>query len=127
MVFLAGDVHCSNVAEIEFEGAGDLKAFSVTSSAFYWPFPFADGDPNGYVHDSRAEGQRDPFPVLQTSAVMHYRSFGYTQEDNFTRLDLDRAAATLTVRVFDRDGNLVTVTDRAATRVIANVLRLAAW
>jgi alkaline phosphatase D len=127
VVFLAGDVHCSNVAEIEFEGAGDLKALSVTSSAFYWPFPFADGDPNGYVHDSRADGQRDPFPVLQTSAVMHYRSFGYTQEDNFTRLDLDRVAATLTVRVFDRDGNLVTVTDRAATRVTANVLRLAAW
>jgi alkaline phosphatase D len=127
VVFLAGDVHCSNVAEIEFEGAGDLKAFSVTSSAFYWPFPFADGDPNGYVHDSRADGQRDPFPVLQTSAVMHYRSFGYTQEDNFTRVDLDRAAATLTVRVLDREGNLVTVTDRAATRVTANVLRLAAW
>jgi len=54
VVLLAGDIHCSNTAEIEFDGndAKDLKAFSVTSSAFYWPFPFADGDPNSYVHNS---------------------------------------------------------------------------
>ena len=81
VVFLAGDIHCSNAAMIDFDGADakDLKAFSVTSSAFYWPFPFADGDPNNYVHDSRAAGQSDPFPVAGTDAVMHYRSFGYTQ------------------------------------------------
>lgn len=129
VVFLAGDIHCSNVAEIDFDGTdGDgLKAFSITSSAFYWPFPFADGDPNGYVHDSRADGQKDPFPVLGTSAVMQYRSFGYTQEDNFTRIDVDRGQGTLTVRVYDRDGNPVEVTDREGARVSENVLRLAAW
>ena len=40
VVFLAGDIHCSNVAEMRFEDSRcALKAFSVTSSAFYWPFP----------------------------------------------------------------------------------------
>lgn len=42
VVFLAGDIHCSNVAEMRFKGtraAAAIKAFSVTSSAFYWPFP----------------------------------------------------------------------------------------
>jgi alkaline phosphatase D len=133
VVFLAGDIHCSNVAEMEFErrnGAGvallPLKAFSVTSSAFYWPFPFADGDPNGYVHDSRQEGQQDPFPVSDDT-VMHYRSFGYTQKDNFTRLDIDQAAGTLTVRVFDREGKPVRLGDREGKLVEANVLRLAGW
>ena len=34
VVFLAGDIHCSNVAEIEFDGndGRDLKAFSVIRS-----------------------------------------------------------------------------------------------
>jgi len=59
VVFLCGDVHCANVAEMRFSGtpaAERLRAFSVTSSSFYWPFPFADGDPNLYVHDSTAPG-----------------------------------------------------------------------
>ena len=73
--------------------APGLMAFAITSSAFYWPFPFADGDPNSYVHDSRAAGQIDPFPVLGTDAVMQYRSFGFTREDNFARIDLDRSRA----------------------------------
>src|SRR4029077_10078958 len=129
VVFLAGDIHCSNVAEIDFDGSeGDgLKAFSITSSALYWPFPFADADPNAYVHDSRADGQKDPFPVLGTDAVMHYRSFGYTQEDNFTRLDIDRGLSTLTVRVYDRMGHPVEVTDRERTRFTQNVLHLEPW
>ena len=44
VVFLSGDIHCSNVAQLEFSGSAaveKLKAFSITSSAFYWPFPFA--------------------------------------------------------------------------------------
>src|SRR3546814_3191885 len=60
VVFLSGDIHCANVAAIEFTGspaAQKLKAFSITSSAFYWPFPFADGEPSSYVHDSRARDQ----------------------------------------------------------------------
>jgi alkaline phosphatase D len=129
VVFLAGDIHCSNVAEIDFDGTdgAGLLAFSITSSAFYWPFPFDDGDPNDYVHDSRADGQKDPFPVVGTNAVMQYRSFGYTQEDNFTRIDLDRGLSKLTVRVYDRDGKPVKVTDRARAQVGENVLHLAAW
>ncbi|HEX8167910.1 MAG TPA: alkaline phosphatase D family protein [Beijerinckiaceae bacterium] len=129
VVFLAGDIHCSNVAEIEFEGEGlnDLKAFAVTSSAFYWPFPFADGDPNGYVHDSRAPGQTDPFPILGTHATMHYRAFGFTQKDNFCRLEADRQTASLTVRVFDRDGVPVKTADAKGKETSANVLKLAPW
>jgi alkaline phosphatase D len=130
VVFLAGDIHCSNVAEIRFEGspaAGTLKAFSVTSSAFYWPFPFADGDPNAYVHDSKAAGQEDPFPIPGTDVVMHYRAFGFTQKDNFCRLEVDREKATLTVRVYDRDGMPVSVATTTGAKAEANVLQLAAW
>jgi alkaline phosphatase D len=130
VVFLSGDVHCSNVAEIRFEGttaASKLRAFSVTSSAFYWPFPFADGDPNSFVHDSKAKGQEDPFPIPPTGATMHYRSYGFTQEDNFCRLELDREAATLTVRVFDRDGVPVEVASEHGELVMASVLKLARW
>src|SRR3546814_10988294 len=63
VVFLSGDIHCANVAAIEFTGspaAQKLKAFSITSSAFYWPFPFAAGEPSSYVHDSRPRAQLDP-------------------------------------------------------------------
>jgi alkaline phosphatase D len=134
VVFLGGDIHCSCVAEIEFEQKKDdnttllpLKALSVTSSAFYWPFPFADGDPNGYVHDSRKTEQRDPFPIAGTDAVMHYRAFGFTQEDNFSRLDIDRDKNTITVRVFDRSGEPLKVADAEGAKTMANVLKLAKW
>jgi alkaline phosphatase D len=129
VVFLAGDIHCSNTATIEFDGndAKDLKAFSVTSSAFYWPFPFADGDPNNYVHNSRDPEQSDPFPIDKTDAVMHYKSFGYTQEDNFTRLDIDKAKGTLTVRAFDRDGKPVLIGPDDKKTPIVNTLQLAKW
>ncbi|WP_295846434.1 alkaline phosphatase D family protein [Tardiphaga sp.] len=130
VVFLAGDIHCSNTAVIDFDGdaaAKKLKAFSVTSSAFYWPFPFADGDPNNYVHDSRQPEQSDPFPILGTDKIMHYKSFGYSQEDNFTRLDLDKSTATLTVRVFGRDGKLATMGDGNKATPIQHTLQLAKW
>jgi alkaline phosphatase D len=129
VVFLAGDIHCSNTATIEFDGKGakGLKAFSVTSSAFYWPFPFADGDPNSYVHDSRLPEQSDPFPIDGTDAVMHYKSFGYTQEDNFTRLDLDKANSTLTVRVFDREGHPILVGPDHSKQSLVSTLQLANW
>ena len=64
VVFLSGDIHCCNVAEMFITGtpeAARVRAFSVTSSAFYWPFPFADGEPSDFVHDSRAAGQEDTF------------------------------------------------------------------
>lgn len=129
VVFLSGDIHCANTAAIEFDGrdAKDLKAFAVTSSAFYWPFPFANGDPNNYVHDSRAPNQLDPFPIIGTDAVMHYRSFGYAQEDNFSRLDIDKSAATITVRVFNRDGVPISVDAPDGKKTTQNVLSLAKW
>jgi alkaline phosphatase D len=129
VIFLSGDIHCSCIAEIAFDGAQakDLKAFSVVSSAFYWPFPFADGDPNGFVHDSRVPGQADPFPIQGTDTVMHYRTFGFTQEDNFNRLDIDRSKSTITVRVFDRDGAPLAVPNANGVKTTANVLQLAKW
>jgi len=130
VIFLSGDIHCSNIAEIAFTGTADaerLRAYCVTSSAFYWPFPFADGDPNGYVHDSRAKGQEDPFPIVGTPVVMHYRSYGYTQQDNFCRLDVDKAGHTLTVSVFNEHGEPARVAaDRAAPSNV-NTLDLAPW
>ena len=62
VIFLSGDIHCANVATLHFKGnavAESLKAFSVTSSALYWPFPFADGEPSAYVHDSTRPKQKD--------------------------------------------------------------------
>ena len=64
---------------------------------------------------------------MSDDTQMHYRSFGYTQKDNFTRLDIDRASSSLTVRVFDRDGRPVPVGDRQGKLVDANVLPLARW
>jgi hypothetical protein len=63
-------------------------------------------------------------PVIGTDAVMHYRS-GYTQEDNFARLDIDKNAATITVRVFDRDARGECRYPRRVTKTTANVLPLA--
>src|SRR3546814_8093182 len=67
-----------------------LKAFSITSAAFYWPFPFADGEPSSYVHDSRARDQLDTFQI-DAQHAMDYRAWNFTQEDNFCRVDLDRS------------------------------------
>jgi len=117
---------------MDFEGTAEakaLKAFSVTSSAFYWPFPFADGDPNAFVHNSRKPDQVDPFPLFNDQVRMHYSSFNFTQEDNFSRLDVDRKAQTITVRVFDRDGRNVVAGDPKAKKPkpIVSVLKLVPW
>lgn len=132
VIFLSGDIHCSNIAEIEFEtgtprSKSDLRAYDITSSAFYWPFPFADGDPNNYVHDSRhaASGQTDPFPFAD--GVMHYNAWAFTQEDNFCRIDIDRNAHALTVRYYNRDGRQIQLADRQGRLVMEDVLPLAAW
>jgi alkaline phosphatase D len=124
VVFLSGDIHCSNVAQMSFDGAPDLRAFSITSSAFYWPFPFADGDPNGYVHDSTAPDQVDSFPLELPGANyrMNYKSWAFTQEDNFCRIDVDRQAATLTVGAYDKRGRLINVGPQTPAK-----LPLAAW
>ena len=46
VIFLSGDIHCANVARLTINNGGEgLMIYSITSSAFYWPFPFSDGDP----------------------------------------------------------------------------------
>jgi alkaline phosphatase D len=104
VVFISGDIHCSNVAKMEFVREGNvspLKAYSVTSSAFYWPYPFADGDPLNYVHDSHAE--KDDFDV-ENGYVMRYQAWNFQQNDNFSQVDLDWTVRTLRVRTFGKDG-----------------------
>lgn len=107
VVFLSGDVHCSNVAEIEFYQGGAksaLKALSVTSSAFFWPYPFADGHPLDFVHDSHREG--DNFDIGD-GWEMRYTARAFTQEDNFTQVDVDWPAAKLTVTNMNRHGTQI--------------------
>ena len=106
VVFLCGDAHSSCVAEISFShataGQLPLRALSITSSAFYWPWPFSDGDPDTYVHDS--EKQNDPFAV-NAEVVMNYKSRAFVQENNFTRIDIQQDA--IVVQNFDRKGQLL--------------------
>jgi alkaline phosphatase D len=124
VILLSGDIHCSNIAQLEFAPNGaELRAYDVTSSAFYWPFPFADGDPNNYVHDSRQ--QIDPFPI--PGGEMNYRSWAFTQEDNFCRLEVDRSKHCLRVSYYDRDGNILRVTNDRGHPVTVNSLDLAEW
>lgn len=134
VVFLAGDIHCANVAKMSFTGSPEAKAtvaYSVTSSAFYWPFPFADGEPSDFVHDSTAEGQKDSFEFTDGKGreiTMDYRAWNFTQEDNFCRLSVDRRKQSLRVRVFDKDGDLVREEDGDGKRKnLDENLKLKRW
>ena len=129
VVFLTGDIHCSNIARLAFQtdaGADSgLIAYDITSSAFYWPFPFADGDPNNYVHDSKDSEQYDVFPYR--GGVMHYTAWAFTQEDNFCRIDIDRTTGELVVRYYDRGGDPLAVSDALGHATGANRLPLDPW
>ncbi len=106
VVFLSGDIHCSNLARIWFSGsreAEQLRAFSVTSSAFYWPFPFSDGEPSEFVHNSTKPDQEDTFE-LSDGITMDYEAHNFIQENNFTQVETDWAGKKLKVRVFDTHG-----------------------
>jgi alkaline phosphatase D len=130
VVFLAGDIHCSNVAELSFSGsaaAQKLKTFSVTSSAFYWPFPFADGNPADYVHDSTDKRTPDTFTV-GGGVTMDYTAGYFTQDDNFCRIDVDQAKAEMTVRFFNWKGEPITKDDgKGGRQDLVARLRLAGW
>ncbi len=130
VIFLSGDIHCSNIVTISFSGstsANKLKAFSITSSAFYWPFPFADGDPSNYVHDSTLENQQDTF-ILTSGIRMDYKADNFTQEDNFCRLDIDRSKQQILVRAFDKEGKLIQEpTQSGKNKKIETKLKLAKW
>ncbi|MAR74436.1 MULTISPECIES: alkaline phosphatase D family protein [unclassified Halomonas] len=129
VIFLSGDVHCANIAEMVVEGGGGepRRLYDVTSSALYWPFFWADGDPNGFVHDSRLPGQVDGFPLFDGDVTLHYRAFGFYQQENFCRLELDRAHHRLRVKVIDRYGDEVRVTDPDGSVVPYNDLALVPW
>jgi len=109
VVFLSGDIHNFNVAEIRFGGhdnARNLKALSVTSSGLYWPFPFADGDPSGYVHDSRSSSPMDTFQT-ESGITMDYKASNFNQDDHFCQIDIDKSNHCLTARPIGRDGAVI--------------------
>lgn len=129
VVFLAGDVHCSQVARMQFRGAGSeqLRAYSIVSSAFYWPFPFADGDPADYVHDSLDPRTPDTFQVSD-GVTMDYRAWNFTQDDNFCRVTVARAHHQLIVEVIGRDGkHIITKGPLRMPADLTSVLDLAPW
>lgn len=129
VIFLSGDIHCSSVAQLEFSApAAQLKAYSIVSSAFYWPFSFADGDPSSYVHDSRAVNTEDGFEISATLGTLHYRAWGFTQDDNFCRVEVNPATAELAVQAFDEDGNPIARSHGdGAIRAVPEKLELAPW
>ena len=132
VVFLSGDVHCTNVAAMSFSGspaAQALKAVSITSSAFYWPFPFADGNPADYVHDSTDPRTKDTFDVSGDGRIkMDYKAWNFTQEDNFCRIDVDQARHRLVVHAFDWKGKRVQKEDLDGRKQdLISELDLAAW
>ena len=109
VVFLSGDIHCSCVAALEFSGsekASKLKAFSVASSAFYWPIIFFAGKPSDFVHNSKEKKQADTFQI-DARHTMDYRAWNFTQEDNFCRIDLNSTAHKLTVTAMDKKGKVI--------------------
>lgn len=129
VIFLSGDIHCSSVAKLEFSGpATALKAYSIVSSAFYWPFAFADGDPASYVHDSQNVNTEDGFKISEELGTMHYRAWGFTQDDNFCRLDVDPTAADLAVQAFNWDGAPIARSHMDGNRsTLPEKLRLEPW
>ena len=110
VVFLSGDIHCFNVAKLCFEGtdeAAQLKAFSVTSSPLYWPFPFADGEPSDFVCNSAAQQDTYDFAISNGTPIsLNYRAGHFFQEDNFGHITVDPDAHTLCVRARDKRGEV---------------------
>lgn len=134
VVFLSGDIHCSNVAQLFFKGSDNaqkLRAYSVISSAFYWPFQFADGEPSDYVHDSSEDDQKDTFHFDSgggQSLTMDYKAWNFTQEDNFCRLSVDRNRRKLRVRCYDRHGRIVDEEDdKGGRHSLDATLDLVSW
>lgn len=106
VVFLTGDVHCSNCARVTFEKSDGselpITLYDITSSAFYWPFPFADGEPEEFIHDSKKEDDPFTFNTDKGDVTMHYTASNFCQEDNFSQVNV--TASGLRVRYFDKDG-----------------------
>lgn len=129
VVFVSGDVHSASVARLQFSGAGaeDLRAFSLVSSAFYWPFPFADGDPADFVHDSRDPRTPDTFEI-RPGVTMDYRAWNFCNEANFGRVTANRATHSLCLELIGRDGAPIRRKGPYKKEVdLTSLLELAPW
>lgn len=128
VIFLSGDIHCANMAELTFTGKGEgLTCYSVTSSAFYWPFPFADGNPADYVHDSKDQRTRDTFEITKNDK-MDYTAWSFTQADNFAHVAVDPDSHELIVQLYGSNGQaLETVKKNGKVSSKAERLKLARW
>src|SRR3546814_5259021 len=97
--------------------------------SFYWPFPFADGEPSSYVHDSRARDQLDTFQI-DAQHAMDYRAWNFTQEDNFCRVDLDPRRHSLQVAAMNKKGEVIRKRNwrgEASGAPLVTELKLAPW
>ena len=116
VVFLSGDIHCSNVAKIKLTDSKGkpLKAFSITSSPFFTPF--FDGDPEDYVSDSQASEEADSFS-FGNGWTMNYRSFFpfSTRNSSFCRVEIDKNQGKIVIHFFDDDGDPIVWTDAKNT------------
>ena len=124
VVFLSGDIHCSTVAALEFSGseeASKLKAFSVASSAFYWPMLFFDGKPCSFVHNSKNEDHVDTFQIDDIH-TMDYRAWNFTQDDNFCRVDVSPDTHKLTVTAMDKKGMVIRKKGRLGHRIDGKII-----
>lgn len=132
VIFVSGDIHCANFAEMyfesdnqKFENAKNLKLYNVTSSAFHWPFPMADGEPSDFVQDSKHPKQKDPFVIFDGEVTMNYTAKNFTQQNNFTRITVDKNKAHLNIKVFDEKGNIAIEEDGA--KKLEASLKLEPW
>ena len=72
---------------------------------------------------------RDTFLVSASPKItMDYTASGFTQEDNFYRIDVDKAKHRLTVHVFNWKGDRVQQQDLDGTRRdLISEIELAEW
>jgi alkaline phosphatase D len=59
---------------------------------------------------------------------LHYRAWGFSQDDNFCRIDVDPVAAELAVQAFDGDGEPIARSHGdGQIRKMPERLKLAPW
>ena len=102
--------------------AKKLKAFSITSSPFYWNLP--DSEPNSFVQDSEVD--IDPFPCRDAVHNALQRLRFPAGSIISPRIDIDKASHTLRVRFFTSQGMPLSVPDSAG-HLTGNKLELAPW
>jgi alkaline phosphatase D len=58
---------------------------------------------------------------------MDYRAWGFTQEDNFCRVAVDKAASQIVVTACDNQGRAIPVVDFSGKTATQSILQLAPW